>query len=258
MLSAPCLRPDDPMGQPLRYRFRGWGRGLGAQLTAQIVAFDAAGNEKAVCGSTTWAADENWEEKEFLAEVPPFEKGATLRVRYLVADGDGAARVDNVVLLPVKIEPEPGVAYTYKVVARDGADAPIGDAVATVSGAWEFPGSHYNDYGLYNWMFLYILVPMEATMFALLAFFIASAAFRAFRARTFEATLLLVAAIFVMIGRVPIGEYMLRPLGDFADWIMDWPNGAAKRAIIIGVGLGMAATSLKLMLGLERAYLGRG
>ena len=64
--------------------------------------------------------------------------------------------------------------------------------------------------------------------------------------------------LFVMIGRVPVGDFIWEPLGDIADWIMQYPNGAAKRAIMIGVGLGMAATSLTLMLGIERAYLGKG
>ena len=43
-------------------------------------------------------------------------------------------------------------------------------------------------------------------MFALLAFFVASASYRAFKIRNFEATLLLISGVFLMIGRVPIGQ----------------------------------------------------
>ena len=93
---------------------------------------------------------------------------------------------------------------------------------------------------------------------ALLAFYIASSAFRAFRARNFEATLLLVAATLVMLGRVPIGEATWEGFTQVQQWIMEFPNTAAKRAIWIGVGLGMASTALKLILGVERAYLGKG
>jgi hypothetical protein len=105
-------------------------------------------------------------------------------------------------------------------------------------------------------LFRYAYAPMDATMFSLLAFFISSAAFRAFRARNLEATLLLIAAIIVMLGRVPLGE-LIPGMGPLQTWILDFPNTAAKRAIMIGVGFGMASTALKLMLGIERAYLGR-
>ena len=112
-----------------------------------------------------------------------------------------------------------------------------------------------------KWLYDSIFSPMSATLFALLAFFIASAAFRAFRIRTFEAGLLAGVALIVMLGRVPIGDRLtaflpesLR-LGSMQQWIMDYPQNAAKRAILIGAALGVMATGLRVILGIERSYL---
>jgi len=104
--------------------------------------------------------------------------------------------------------------------------------------------------------FDYVMVPIQATMFSLLAFFIASAAYRAFRARSLLASLLLLAAVIVMLRVVYMGA-LSDPVNVMADWIINVPNLAAKRAILVGVGLGIVATALKVILGIERTYLGR-
>ena len=109
---------------------------------------------------------------------------------------------------------------------------------------------------VFYWFFYYTYYPMQATMFSLLAFFIASAAFRAFRVRTWEAALLAVTAVLVMVGRVPIGEHVWKGFPDFTEWIMNVPQLAAKRAIMIGAALGAISTGLKVLTGLERTYLG--
>ncbi|MGE0822449.1 MAG: hypothetical protein AB7G75_11515 [Candidatus Binatia bacterium] len=110
----------------------------------------------------------------------------------------------------------------------------------------------------FGWLYDYVFVALQATMFSLLAFFVASAAYRAFRARTPEATVLLLAAVLVMWGRVPLGEYLFSGMGAISQWIMTVPNTAAQRGILIGVSLGGIATSIKIICGIERAYLGEG
>lgn len=109
---------------------------------------------------------------------------------------------------------------------------------------------------VYTWLYDHVFAPCNATMFALLAFFIASAAFRAFRARNTEAALLLGAAIIIMLGRAPIGRAMSDMLPEISDWILDVPNNAGRRAIMMGAALGAIATSLRVILGLERSHLG--
>ena len=114
--------------------------------------------------------------------------------------------------------------------------------------------------------------PLQSTIFSLLAFFMASAAFRAFRARNTEATILLIAAGIVMMGRVPVLEFLAAPIpalqpaasaasqwvGKLTEWIMDTPNGAAQSGIIIGAALGAASMAMRVILGIERGYLGLG
>ena len=106
--------------------------------------------------------------------------------------------------------------------------------------------------------FNHIIIPVQATLFSMLAFYIASAAYRAFRVRTVLASILLVTAFVVMLRMIPLPE----PLGtwnaELVRWILAVPNMAAKRAIIMGVGLGAVAYSMKIILGIERGYMGRG
>jgi len=97
--------------------------------------------------------------------------------------------------------------------------------------------------------------PLTSAMFSLLAFFLTSAAFRSFRIRSFEAGLLFLAAFVVMLGRVPVGSAISETLPVLADWVVDVPTTSAMRAIRIGVGLGMASLSIKIILGLERTYI---
>jgi hypothetical protein len=109
--------------------------------------------------------------------------------------------------------------------------------------------------GGYNYLFQYVMTPLSATVFALLAFFIASAAFRAFRARNVRAALLLISGAVVMIGRVPLGASISEYFPRLADWLMAVPNAAGQRGMIIGAAMGVIATGLRIIFGIERPYL---
>jgi hypothetical protein len=129
--------------------------------------------------------------------------------------------------------------------------------------AWS--GDYIEQGAPFWWTFAYIIVPITATMFALLAFYVASAAFRAFRAKNLEASLLLGTAFIILLGRSYAGtvltgwvpdEYAALTLPGLTDTIMGVFNTAGQRAIMIGIALGIAATSLKILLGIDRSYLG--
>ena len=206
----------------------------------------------------------------------------------------------------------------FKVGAFPTATAP--------DNAWTAPV--VQDGAPFWWIYQYVLVPLTATMFAMLAFYIASAAFRAFRAKNLEATLLLGTAFIVLLGQVYAGVWLTSFLPDLTSYvatfptdvqqfvsavgmqvdngvplaqltydgvsfagmsadqqaiavevsghmtgwwyqllnglrlenltqvILDVPQKAGNRAIMIGIALGIVSTSLKVILGVDRSYLG--
>lgn len=140
-------------------------------------------------------------------------------------------------------------------------------------GMQETPGLLGSGEGISSWLgakpfdylFTNAYMPLSATLFSLLAFFIASAAYRAFIIRGLESNLLMITAVIVIIGRTSIGTMLTGWLPEstqfwhfpiLADFIMEYPNSAAQRAILISAGLGIVGSSLRIILGIERSYLG--
>ncbi len=115
----------------------------------------------------------------------------------------------------------------------------------------------------FDFLFDGLLVNLDAAMFSLIAFFILSAAYRAFRVRNVEAGIMMGAAVIILMSFVPLGLALTSWLdpntfaGNFridsiADWLLDTINTPALRAIDLGLGLGILAMAIRIMLGLER------
>jgi len=135
-------------------------------------------------------------------------------------------------------------------------------------------------------IFQTVYTPLSSSIFALVAFFIASAAFRAFRAKNIEAVLLLSAAIVVMLGSIPFGDLLFNaflskissipfgfslynalhlsqifgehPVSWLSNQIQQIPMLAAQRAINFGAAIGMVFMSIKILTGIDRSYFGGG
>ncbi len=108
-----------------------------------------------------------------------------------------------------------------------------------------------------SWIFQNIYQPLGSTFYSLLAFFIATAAFRALRAHTVEVGIMAVVALIVVAGLAPISQLPeLKSVADLGNWVLNYPAQAGVRGIAIGASLGVIATSLRVLLGIDRQYLG--
>jgi len=127
-------------------------------------------------------------------------------------------------------------------------------------------GSGVTSTDVFNFLFKGGLVNLGAATFSMIAFYIASAAYRAFRIRSLEATLLMAAALIVMLGAVYFGTVLTNwipkapdnPWSNFrienvAQWLLMQVNAPAQRGILFGLTVGLLATSLRLWLSLERS-----
>ncbi|HAT72214.1 MAG TPA: hypothetical protein DCS63_05300 [Elusimicrobia bacterium] len=139
--------------------------------------------------------------------------------------------------------------------------------LAMVLPAYFSHGKQMTDAGLtpLGWSFKFIYNALSGTMFAVLAFYIVSTAYRSFRIKSMQAFVLFVAAFILILGKVPLGQIIWdgvlgwtgAGVNDVIEWIMQFPAVAGKRGIMIGISIGAIVTSLKIIFGIEKQYMGK-
>ena len=137
--------------------------------------------------------------------------------------------------------------------------------IPSAGSLWQSQNAH----GMFNFLFKGGLSNLGSATFSIIAFYIASAAYRAFRLRSVEAVLLMAAALIVMVGSVSFGTALtagIHPklsdgsenpwanlrIENIAQWLLMEVNTPAQRGILFGLTLGLLATSLRYWLSLER------
>lgn len=108
----------------------------------------------------------------------------------------------------------------------------------------------------YIWQNLY--QPAASTMYSFTLFYMTSACWRAFRIRNWQAGVMMVTGVLVLLGQVGLGAAISPWIPKIANWIVSNPSAAAIRAITIGGSLGMVTMSVRVILGLERTYMSGG
>lgn len=164
----------------------------------------------------------------------------------------------------------------------------------TVFGYWDWITREFGDKtgllnDMVNWgpanlgkdlLFDGFLMQMDSAMFSMIAFFILSAAYRAFRIRSVEATVLMASALILMVSLLGMATFMWNhgvsnialsmhlpqanpdvneasylnsfKLTSIATWVKNYMQVPALRAVDFGIGLGALAMGLRLWLGLEK------
>jgi len=102
-------------------------------------------------------------------------------------------------------------------------------------------------------------IPLGASMYALLAFFVASAAFNSFRVRSFEAFIMMVAAVLVILGQIPQGQlYISEHLPLVRSWVLRYVSTPAFRAIAFGASIAALSMAVRMWLSLEKGPMEDG
>ncbi|MBP8614448.1 MAG: hypothetical protein KBI40_06390 [Firmicutes bacterium] len=109
---------------------------------------------------------------------------------------------------------------------------------------------------IYTFVYDAAYVPIQATIFSLNAFWLATGCYRAFNVRNPQAFVLLSAGVLVMLGKVGVGYAIWSGFPGIADWIMNVPTSAVMRSLSMSAALGMIGVGLRVIAGLERGYKG--
>ena len=209
------------------------------------------------------------------ASLPPVETRVS---HLLVAANDELGRLHSLRLAHTQHERSPQEAATERDLdeALTRAHGALGllkgppyalDAIGAVGAALGQVGVNWRQLQLqwyqrtttkqlYQLFFEGLFSALGTAMFALLGFYVATAAYRAFRIRSAESALMMAAALIVMLGQIPFGLWIADWLPEFRVWLLNTPSAAARRAIEIGAAVAGLVMAFRMWLSIESGSFG--
>lgn len=109
----------------------------------------------------------------------------------------------------------------------------------------------------YQWIYNAFFLPITATMYSSLCFYMSYGAYKILRARNIDSFLLFIAAFLVILGNTPIFPANVPAFFYTREWILTTLSSGAYRGIKIGVGIGAVVIGIRTLIGMETGYLGR-
>jgi hypothetical protein len=95
--------------------------------------------------------------------------------------------------------------------------------------------------------------PLGLSMFSLLAFYIAYAAYRSFRVKSIESAIMMLAAFVVILGQIPQGVlYLSSDLPDIRLWLMQYLSTPAMRAIYFSSAIAGLSIAVRMWLSIDK------
>lgn len=103
----------------------------------------------------------------------------------------------------------------------------------------------------YQFLFEGLFVSLGSALFSLLGVYIAAAAYRAFRIKTWESSLMMLAAFIVMLGQISFGSWLYADMPAIRGWLLEIPSSATSRAIGIGASVAGLVLAFRMWFSIE-------
>lgn len=109
----------------------------------------------------------------------------------------------------------------------------------------------------YVWVFDKIVKVLSGATTGLIVLLTLSSAWRVLKVKNWESSLFIAGLFLTMLALVPLGEVIWSGYPKIAAFVQDVLSMATMRALAISMVVGMVATGLRTILGIEKGHLGR-